>query len=475
MKNVLSRWHPRYLRSLVYMLQASEYHPREYLAWVARTSNFRRVEKRKSLVKTAKARALLLSLWVLTVLTLLAIAASGFSGTTANHIVVLALLVLYPIALPYLLLCVLALVTLVQWPFERRALARARQKLAQHQAFKIGIAGSFGKTSMREILKTVLAEGKKVAAPTSSVNTPLGIARFAESLSGDEDVLLFELGEYYPGDVRKLCELVGPSLGVITGVNEAHLEKFKDLARTADTVFELADCLEGKPVYVNGESALAKKRAGDSHILYGSEGAGEWQVTMARSDLGGTTVGLADAHGVTIRATSKLLGLHHVGALAAAADIAKRLGLTQEEIQRGIEKTAPFEHRLEPKQMGDGVVLLDDSYNGNPDGVRSVIAFLASLKGHRRIYVTPGLVEMGERAEAVHRAIGKQLAEAGIEVVVLVKNSVTPFIEAGLKEVGYTGDVKWYDDGPAALTALPTMTVSGDVVVLQNDWPDQYV
>ena len=103
-----------------------------------------------------------------------------------------------------------------------------------------------------------------------------------------------------------------------------------------------------------------------------------------------------------------------------------------------------------------------------------MIEFLESLSGHRRFYVTPGLVEMGERKEIVHRNIGKQLAEAKIEKVVLIQNSVTPYIERGLKDANYAGDILWFNDMPQALGALAHTTISGDVVLIQNDWPDQY-
>ena len=171
---------------------------------------------------------------------------------------------------------------------------------------------------------------------------------------------------------------------------------------------------------------------------------------------------------------SALLGLHQIGPLAASAEIALNLGLSFDQVRDGISKTMPFDHRLEPKTDNAGVITLDDSYNGNPDGVNAVIAFLASLKDCRRFYVTPGLVEMGLRTEEVHKQIGKQLAKASIEKVVLIKNSVTSFIEQGLKENGYTGEVIWFDDALAAFAALPLLTVKGDVVLLQNDWPDQY-
>lgn len=472
MRRQLSRYHPRYIRSLVYMLQASEYHVRDFLAWHARTSDFRYVEKRKHLVFTAKALVLLVFGWTLSMLAVAAaIIVSVYFTSAWKYALSAAILYELPLFAALGVVSALFLERVVQTPVEAVIVSRARAKLARHKAIKIAIAGSFGKTSMREILRTVLAEEKRVAAPGGSQNTPLAISRFIRKLSGDEEVLIFELGEYYPDDVHILCELVQPDIGIITGVNEAHLEKFKTLEATTDTVFELADCMGEKPIYVNGENEAVYGRAALDHILYTREGAGSWHAEDARTGLEGTSFVLR-GNGSRISVVSKLLGLHQVGPLVCAADVATRLGIAPDDIQRGLSHTKAFEHRLEPRVEG-GVTILDDSYNGNPDGVAAVIAFLSSQKA-RRWYVTPGLVEMGDQKDDIHRQIGKQIAEAGIEHVVLIKNSVTPFIERGLEEANYRGVVHWFNDALQAYGALPHMTVSGDVVLLQNDWPDQY-
>jgi UDP-N-acetylmuramoyl-tripeptide--D-alanyl-D-alanine ligase len=473
-KNLLSLYRPRYVRALVYMLQASEYDVREYLAWLWRTKDFSAVERRKQLVKTPKALSLLALAW-LTLVSWAVIVMWYVSATGSDVplIVGAAVVILSPFYLPYLILIPLFIISGIQRPIEYLIIRQARKKLMAHRAIKIGIAGSFGKTTMREILMTVLSEGKKVAAPPQNHNTPLGISTFVKTLSGDEEILIFELGEGRPGDVRTLCKLVQPDIGIITGINEAHLKKFKTLERTVKTIYELADYLSDKPTYVSGESELARENARPGHILYSRAGVGDVKVENPKTDLNGLSFTLVTNH-TRLELASSLLGLHQVGPLAAAAALAERLGLLPEQIRSGIGKTGPFEHRLEPTTDASGVITLDDSYNGNPDGVRAVIDFLASLTGHRRFYVTPGLVEMGARTETVHREIGQWLARAKIENVVLVRNSVTPHIKQGLEEAGYGGKVLWFDEALQAFAALPQLTVAGDVVLLQNDWPDQY-
>ncbi|MBI4087165.1 UDP-N-acetylmuramoyl-tripeptide--D-alanyl-D-alanine ligase [Candidatus Kaiserbacteria bacterium] len=469
--NFFSQYRLDYPRSLIYILQASEYDIGEYLTWYRQTQDFRRVERRKRLVYTPKAVCLLVLCWLLAVMLL---GGTMMFSITRGWYVLPIVLLLLPVILAYGILIPLVLAKfLIQKPAEFFVIRNARTRLASHKAVKVSIAGSFGKTTMREILKTVVAEGKKVAAPPHSYNTPLGISRFIQTLNGNEEVLIFELGEHYPGDIKKLCDLVRPDIGVITGVNEAHLEKFKTLERTTATIFELADYLGEKRMYVNGESERARGALRRGHITYDRTQVGQWQIHHPHTGLDGTAFTMIKDD-TKMELHSSLLGLHQIGPLAAAADIALSLGLSPEQVKSGIANTKPFDHRLEPKTDTSGVVTLDDSYNGNPDGVKAVIEFLTSLEGHRRWYVTPGLVEMGPKTEQVHREIGRRLAEAEIEHVILVRNSVTPFIAEGLKSAHYAGKVMWFDDALAAFAALPHLTVRGDVVLLQNDWPDQY-
>lgn len=466
-----------YPRSLVYMLQASEYNIRDYLKWYRQTDNFRHVERRGKLVKNQKTILLLAAAWtILFIFYATAFLELFVYSAQVGYLFFAVILLSAPYLLAYAIAAALLLGKIfIQAPIEYFIIRKAKKKLASHKALRIAIAGSFGKTSMREILKAVLSAGKRTAAPPRNHNTPLGISQFINGLKGDEEVLVFELGEYYPDDVRKLCELTQPQLGIITGVNEAHLERFKKLDETAKAIFELADWLGKSTLYVNGENKLAKENASANHILYDRNGAGEWKVKSFNSDLSGTSVVLENAKNeAELKVNSKLLGLHQIGPLVAAVDMASHLGIPLDKIKKGVEDTKPFEHRLEPRTDASGVITLDDSYNGNPDGVRAVIEFLASLKNHRRFYFTPGLVEMGTRTEAIHREIGRTLANAGIEKVILIKNSATPYIEQGLKESGYGGEVMWFNDAPAAFSALPHLTVKGDVVLIQNDWPDQY-
>ncbi len=192
--NFLSRYRPRYIRSLVYMLQSSEYNIGEYIAWLRRVKNFSVVEKRKSLKKTPKALFMLVLAWgFLAVIFAAALYFFSFF-TLIGYVCGIVLIAGSPYLLAYgIVVPLLAAQVFIQKPIEYIVVYQAKKIVAKHKGIKIAIAGSFGKTSMREILKTVLSEGKKVAAPPHSYNTLLGISEFIKNLHGDEDVLIFEM------------------------------------------------------------------------------------------------------------------------------------------------------------------------------------------------------------------------------------------------------------------------------------------
>ncbi|MBI3984151.1 UDP-N-acetylmuramoyl-tripeptide--D-alanyl-D-alanine ligase [Candidatus Microgenomates bacterium] len=476
MRAFLSRWRPLYLKNLVYMLQTTEYSLRDYWKWYHRTRDFSRVARRRQLQYTPKATLLLLWSWFFVAATslLAGLWIYWWSSRSVSYAVMVAALVLilalwlvpYVIALP-----VLAGNLMVQWPLMQYLNWRARGKIERYSGVKIAVAGSYGKTTMKEILKTVLGMGKKVMATPGNLNASIGFSRFINRLTGKEEVIIFELGEYRPGDIKRYARVTRPNMGIITGVNEAHLNNFGDLDSTAAEIFTLADYLDKRPVYVNGDDDIVRRQAQAHHRFYSWEGANGWKVKSASTGLDGTSF-VAQKGKRHVKAKSKLLGLHQIGPLMAAVAIAEELGLSDAQITKGIAKTQPFEHRLQLQHRTGGVTVIDDTYNGNPDGVRAALEFMRGLEG-RRIYITPGLVETGQRAAEIHRQIGRELAES-VNVVWLIRNSVTPYIAEGLSEKHFAGELVWYDDPLEAYAAIDSYTKAGDIVLMQNDWPDQY-
>jgi UDP-N-acetylmuramyl pentapeptide synthase len=467
-----------YPTALLYMLQDTEYRLDRYAKWFLRTNDFTKVMKRRSLEVTPKIKLLQMVLWGLWALIIIAVAVLVIVGYISHSFMLGLIAIVLVILLPYILafgiivpLLVGALV--IQKPRERAMIERARAIFKASKATRIAIAGSFGKTTMKEILRTVLVEGKTVAATPGNMNTAIGISRFASRLMGDEEVLIIELGEEHVGDVKLLSELSRPTMGVITGINEAHLISFKTLDQTVATVFELVDYVGKKAVvYKNGESQLVKDNVTSAdRYVFNAEGVNGWKVTKSRTSLDGTH--FVATHGNTIiNAHTQLLGRHTIGMTVTAIAIAHDLGLSPKQIEAGLQNVEPFEHRMQPRKL-HGAWIIDDTYNGNSQGVQAGLELLASLPAKRRIYVTPGLVEQGSSTQDVHELIGQQAAESA-DIVVLMKNSTTDYIVQGLTDSAYKGQIMIVDDPLEFYTNLDQFVAAGDVVLMQNDWTDNY-
>jgi len=458
------------------MLQDTEYRFTRYAKWYNRTSDFRAVIKRRQLDMTKKVRLLLLALRLIDFVIIVAVLAGVYFFVTTQVVWWLVggitLLILKPSILAYGILIPLVIgLVFIQKPRERMIIKNAKTTLTKHSATRIAIVGSFGKTTAKEILLAVIGEGKKVAATPGNMNTAIGISRFAAKLSGDEEVLIFELGEEKVGDVRYLSGLAHPEYAIMTGINEAHLESFKTLERTVGTIFEISEFVTKGKLYINDESALVHEKVMPGDLAFTQEGLGGWKVSDAKTSVKGTTFTLTKDD-ISIHAETALIGLHTVGVTVAGIVLAYELGISAPQIESGLRKVTPFEHRMQPRLL-HGAWVIDDTYNGNSDGVRVGLEFLKNTDATRRVYVTPGLVEQGDKTQNVHEKIGEQAAVSA-DVVVLMKNSVTEYIKSGLAEQHFTGELIEIDSPLEFYTHLDQFVAAGDVVLMQNDWTDNY-
>lgn len=474
MKRFLSSFSPRYIPTIVYMLQATEYKVSEYRAWLKRVKDFRAVNRRRRLDYTAKAKLLLLALMVFYGLVVLGLAGWVWLAPSTVAYVATPLILL---ALPWLA-SRLVMVPLwagrvfIQLPKEKKVISAAGRVLKRHPGFTVAIAGSYGKTTAKEVLKEVLGASRKVAATPGNMNTAIGISRFARRLKGDEEVLIIELGEERPGDVAMLCRLAQPDAGFITGISAAHLSSFGTMEQVTNTIFEIKDYLGDRPLYVNEESEYVTDKVAAGDVLYSRKGAKGWSVSDVHVSIEGTRFTVTKG-AKKVQANTRLLGAHTIGVVVAAIALADELGLKVEEIEAGVSRVKPFEHRMEPRQLG-GAWVIDDTYNGNIAGVRAGLGVLKALEAKRKIYVTPGLVEQGDLNEAIHTEIGKLIAAADVNEAVLMRNSVTEYIQQGLQNGGFTGKVILVDDPLTFYSNLDQYIAHGDVVLMQNDWTDNY-
>ena len=473
---IISAYLPGFSKSIVYMLQNVEYELGPFWRWYKRTTDFAHVMKRRGLVKTKAATALLLFLVIGMLLQVILGLWVAYQGSQqANNLLSLAglgLIVTYPFV--WVRLVVVALLAgriFIVKPLTTIKLQKAKKIFASSKAIKIAVVGSYGKTTMKELLKTVLSEGKQVAATPANKNVLSSHANFAANLAGDEDILIIEYGEGRPGDIARMAQVTKPDGAVITGIAPAHLDKYPSMQSVYQDIFSIKDYVDIKYLYINGDIHEMSQAPKDAKI-YSPTSVNGWKITDVKIGFEGVRFTMKKgAHSMHLH--SGLLGKHQVGPLAAVASIADELGLSKQQIEKGIAKTQAFEHRMQARPLR-GAWILDDTYNGNIEGMKAGLALLMELPAKRRIYVTPGLVDQGVETESVHTELGRTIANAKPDSVVLMQNSATKFIQKGLLERGYKGSIQIEENPLEYYTNIEHVVASGDVVMMQNDWPDNY-
>lgn len=388
---------------------------------------------------------------------------------------------LWPVLLP----AVVALAGLLAWPIEKLIsemyFRDARRKLLSNPSLiRIGLTGSYGKTSVKHILGTILSEKYPTLITPASYNTPMGVTRaIREKLTPTYQIFVGEMGARHVGDIKEMCRLVHPTIGIITSVGPQHLETFKTIERVAKTKYELIDALPEKDsrsyFYNDGSYCLEMyQKTTKTKTLCGRdpETCDVWCDGVTVSPEGTKFVLHIKGKG-EIECQTRLLGDHSVQNILLAAAVASDLRLTLKQIAHGIEKLQPVKNRLELMQNPGGFTIINDAFNSNPVGAKAALEVLRQFPG-RRIIITPGMVELGEKEAEYNRIFGTQMLGCADIAIVIGKNRATPILD-GLKESGFEpANIYRVDSLDDSTRLLHTIVRPGDTVLYENDLPDHY-
>ncbi len=375
---------------------------------------------------------------------------------------------------PVIFIPVAALMSLIEKAIAKRYEKDAKRILNSMSSLKvIGVTGSFGKTSVKFILKQMLQEKYNVCATPESFNTPLGLIRTVrENLLPSDQIFIAEMGAKNIGDIKRLCELVNPDMGIITAVGPQHLESFKTLENVVNTKFELDDYCHN--TYVNTDSPAAAERAKISGChTYGTKGVEEtYAENIVYGDFGVSFDIVKQDTKFTV--VSKLLGKHNIANIVGAAAVALELGVTPSQIKFAVDRLTAPAHRLEKKAFINGAILIDDSYNSNPVGSAFACEVINGFENKKRIIVTPGLVELGDKEYQYNKDLGKKAAES-CDILILVgeKRSV-PLIEGAKESKIQPNDTIVVKSFAEAMDKLRLVCDKNTVVLFLNDLPDNY-
>ena len=343
---------------------------------------------------------------------------------------------------------------------------------------KVGITGSYGKTSMKFYLDELLNSQYNTLKTPESFNTPMGVTiTIRRDLKPTHEYFICEMGARRVHEIKELCGIADPHDGIITSVGPQHLETFGSIENVINTKFELADHVSplGK-IYLNYDNELIRKKAHEypNAVTYGTTEGSMWRGSDVTVSDRGTEFTVTSPDGQTCRFTTKLLGEHSVQNLLGAIAYACGTGIPMEKLVLPVKRIAAVPHRLQLLDKGNGVTYIDDAYNSNPSGARAALAVLG-LFDACRILVTPGMVELGAKQEELNFEFGQESAKA-CDYIVLVGKAQTQPIYNGIKDAGFDMNNVYVADGlnDALAKANSYQTSKKKVVLLENDLPDNY-
>lgn len=355
----------------------------------------------------------------------------------------------------------------------------AKRILKEHKNLTvIGITGSYGKTTTKFILTRILSEKYNVVCTPQSFNTPMGVVRtIREGLKPQTQIFVCEMGAKNIGDIKEICDIVHPDYGIITSVGAQHLETFKTVENVFNTKFELADAvnIKGGQVFVNGDSKEIADRIGNRNLhVYGTNEDLEFSASSISYGRNGSEFEI-DLGKEKLKLSTKLLGLHSIVNIIGASALAYSLGVSASDIQYAVASLKATEHRLELKGYINGSLLIDDAYNANPEGCLEAVRVLGSFEGMKKVIVTPGLIELGEKEYDCNYALGLEAAKYCDIIILVGKNRSKPMADA----VGSTNfnkeNLHIVSSFKEAMSVYSPLADSNTVVLFENDLPDNYL
>lgn len=343
----------------------------------------------------------------------------------------------------------------------------------------IGITGSYGKTSTKNVVNDILNVKYNVYKTPANYNTPFGLMiTINEYLDKYNDYFIAEMGACKVGEIKELCDLVHPKYGILTRVGLAHLETFGSEENIQKTKFELIESLPSDGLGIlNGddEKQLSYKIKNDVEIKW--IGIDNKKVDTYAKDLELTNKGtkfkvVFKGDDKEYEFETKLLGRANIYNLLAGITLGKHLKISIRDLQKAVKMVKPVEHRLSMGKYYD-INLIDDAYNSNPMGCKMALEVLKMMPG-KHIVVTPGMIEVGKKEYEVNKEFGKQIAHSTDEVILIGEEKTKPIYEGLIEEKFPKKNIHVLNDVMDAFPLMLKLKGEETYALLENDLPDSF-
>ncbi|MDD4079840.1 MAG: UDP-N-acetylmuramoyl-tripeptide--D-alanyl-D-alanine ligase [Eubacteriales bacterium] len=388
------------------------------------------------------------------------------------------------LVVPALLPLWLVIAALIMWPVEKGIqllyqtdAKRILEGYKKSGLTAIGITGSYGKTTVKNVLASILSQQYPTLASPVSANTPVALSRcIRDELGPQHRYFIAEMGARHPQDIRVLSRFIKPSLGILTAIGPQHLETLGSEEKVRETKYALIQGLppDGFAVFNDdGRHVSASyRRAQVEKALVGEPGDDLWAEDIALSPEGSSFT-LHGKGGLRQPCETKLPGEHNIRNILLAAAAALRLGLSPAQVAQGVAQVKTVAFRLQASRHPKGYIAINNGFNTNPAASLKALEVLASYPG-RHVVVTPGFIELGKQEEAANRQLGRDMAAVAQEVLLVGVRRTQPIREGLLEAEFDESHIHTFPSLTEANRHVNQAYGEGDVVLYENDLPDQY-
>ncbi|UKA68221.1 UDP-N-acetylmuramoyl-tripeptide--D-alanyl-D-alanine ligase [Arthrobacter sp. FW306-05-C] len=355
---------------------------------------------------------------------------------------------------------------------------RAARAAAGEQLTVIGITGSAGKTTTKDLLAGILATQGNTVAPQGSYNGEVGVPLTVFRAGTDTRYLVIEMGATGIGHIRYLAEMVKPDIGVVLAVGTAHAGEFGGVENIALAKGEMVEGLTaaGTAIINLDDERVAAMRSRTSAAVLGfsADGRADAQVQALNVDTnagGGPEFDLQLPDGAAPRhVSSRLIGAHHVGNLLAAAAAAWGAGVPGDHIADSLSNQAAASRwRMERTERQDGVTVINDAYNANPESMRAALRTLADLGRGRRTWAVLGaMLELGDDSIREHTAVGTQVVRLNISRLLVVGREARALYVSAVQEGSWGDECLFAETVDEAYEVLDAELQPGDLVLFKS-------
>lgn len=339
---------------------------------------------------------------------------------------------------PFIVLFIFFILFIPNYLMQRRLMSQAREKRrALTDLQVIGITGSYGKTSMKEYLSHILSQKYSVLKTPNHVNVDTGIAKLVlDELNESHDIFIVEMGAYRQFEIRRICDIVQPQFGVMTGLGDQHLELFGSKKKIEQTKFELVDAVrENEHLFANAESEIlmsAFKSRGIKPVSYGFENGANYSGKIISTDDGMTTFTVGDT-----KFSVPIFGRALIINLLGAISVAKKLGMNMKEISGALHTLPTIQRTMQPLNGPNDSLFIDDSFNANTDGVLAALRDLSESKKEKKIVIFKEIIELGDASADDHRRIAEAMVQT-VDYVMFLPGQETLAMRKQMTKNGFS-------------------------------------